>query len=279
MEPFPSRLAWDSLSLKLCCCKFTKSIEHMWQKQPGKSSFRESINAVEDDIQHANNLAASLPRDYCGDCVRMSLSYSPLAPFFLQLMEWMDCSCTDALPNFLGLLHILVYKVYVDDVPTMSSQEKKATLREFYAVIYPLLRQLEGHLVEFEDKDKKKRCSEVCSRKRSEDERKLLEKEFDRDDECGICMEASTKMVLPDCIHSMCIRCFHDWNARSQSCPFCRGSLRRVSSKDLWVLVPNYDVVDALTVVRENVTHFYLYMDSLPALVPDSIAFPYDYMI
>jgi hypothetical protein len=39
------------------------------------------------------------------------LSYSPFAPILLYLIEWMDYSCTDTLPNYLGLLHILIYKV------------------------------------------------------------------------------------------------------------------------------------------------------------------------
>lgn len=55
--------------------------------------------------------AAALPGDYGGNCVQMRLSYSPFAPFILFLVEWMDYSCTDALPSYLGLLHILVYKV------------------------------------------------------------------------------------------------------------------------------------------------------------------------
>lgn len=54
---------------------------------------------------------ASALRDYCGDCVQMRLSYSPFAPIFLFFMEWMDYSCTDAVPSYLGLLHILVTKV------------------------------------------------------------------------------------------------------------------------------------------------------------------------
>ncbi|XP_034677106.1 E3 ubiquitin-protein ligase AIRP2-like [Vitis riparia] len=255
----------------------------MWQKQhPHMSSFRESVKTLEADIQHANNLAAALPRDYggeSGDRVQMRLSYSPFAPFFLFLIEWLDYKCMDTLPSYLGLLHILVYKVYVDGMPTMSSQERKATLREFYAVIYPSLRQLGGQFIELEDTNKRSRCTEVLSRKRVEDRRKVSDKEIDRDDECGICMETCTKMVLPNCGHSMCICCFHDWNVRSQSCPFCRGSLKRVSSRDLWVLTGNIDVVDTVTLAKEDLRCFYLYIDNLPPLMPDTHSLLYDYMI
>lgn len=251
----------------------------MWQKQPSKSSFRESLKALEADIQHANAMAAALPGDCGGNCVQMRLSYSSFAPFILFLVEWMDYSCTDALPSYLGLLHILVYKVYVDGMPSLSSKEKKASLREFYAIIYPSLRQLEGEFIEVEDNHKRSSNTDVLSRKRMEGQRKLSESDFERDEECGICMENSAKMVLPNCGHSLCISCFHDWNVRSQSCPFCRGSLKRMSCTDLWVLISNDDVIDTVALAEENIRHFYLYMDNLPFLVPETQAILFDYMI
>ncbi|CAN0896355.1 E3 ubiquitin-protein ligase AIRP2 [Linum grandiflorum] len=243
----------------------------MWEKQPDRSSsssssFRESLKSLEADIQHANTLAASLPGDYGGDCVQMRLSFSPIAHYLLFLVEWMDYSCTDALPSYLGLLHVLVYKVYIDGVPTMSCKERRASLREFYAILYPSLRQLEGQFVESEHK--RSRAGEVLTRKRAED------------DECGICMETGGKMVLPDCRHSLCMNCFHDWNTRSKSCPFCRGSLKRVRSRDLWVLISNGDIVDAATLAEENLRRFYLYVENLPLVMPEiSHAILFDYMI
>ncbi|PKI77064.1 hypothetical protein CRG98_002567 [Punica granatum] len=196
----------------------------------------------------------------------MKLSYSPLAPLFLFLIEWMDYRCTDSVPNYLGLLYILVNKVYVDGVPTMSSRERKASLREFYAVIYPSLRLLEGQFNEIKE-----------NRAGTEIECPGIEPE--RDEECGICMESNGKMVLPSCGHSMCINCFHDWNVRSQSCPYCRGSLKRVSSMDLWVLTGSSDVVDPVTVAFDSLRRFYLYVESLPTLTHDTPVLLLDYMI
>ncbi|KAL6969331.1 hypothetical protein U1Q18_029048 [Sarracenia purpurea var. burkii] len=169
----------------------------MWQKHPHKSSYRESIKALEADLQHANALAAALPRDCDGDCIQMKISYSPFASFLLFLIEWMDCSCTDSLPTYLGLLHVLVYKVYMDGVPTMSSEERKATLREFYAVLYPSLKQLGGYLTELvEDDNARIRCFDISSRTEMEEKRNSSGKDLERDDECGICMETCTKMEL-----------------------------------------------------------------------------------
>lgn len=237
----------------------------MYQKQSNTNSslFRESIEALEAHIRHANTLAAALPPDDEGDSVQMKLSYSTFAPYLLYLIDWMDYSCTDSLPSYLGLLHILVYKVYVDGIQTMSSQERRATLREFYAVIYPSLKQLDGYLIELKDVDKKK----------------IYCKDVNKEDECGICMETCDKMVLPNCGHSMCIRCFRDWHMRSKSCPFCRGSLKKVNSGDLWVLTSERDSVDVITLAKENLRCFYLYIESLPFVFPDTHFLLYEYLI
>ncbi|XP_009596915.1 E3 ubiquitin-protein ligase AIRP2-like [Nicotiana tomentosiformis] len=252
----------------------------MWQNQTQKSSsFRESIKALEADIQHANTMAAALPRDLDGDCVQMKVSYGFLAPFLLFLIEWMDYSCLDNLATCLGLLHILVYRVYVDGIPTISPQERKATIREFYAIIYPSLKQLEGNLVELmKENDKITQLSHTWNGEGVEEKRQSC-KSIQREEECDICMETGSKVVLPNCGHSMCAVCFHDWYIRSQSCPFCRGSLQRVSSGDLWVLTSDCDVVDSTILGQENLRRFYLYIDKLPLAVPDTNVMLYDYMI
>jgi hypothetical protein len=91
-------------------------------------SYKESLKVLEADIQHANTLASEFPRDYDGACLQMRLSYSPAAHLFLFLVQWTDCSLAGAL----GLLRILIYKVYMDGTSTMSTQERKASLGEFY---------------------------------------------------------------------------------------------------------------------------------------------------
>lgn len=69
-------------------------------------------------------------------------------------------------------------------------------------------------------------------------------------------------------------------NRKSESCPFCRGSLRRVNSEDLWVLTCNDDVVDAETVSKEDLLRFYLYISSLPKDYPDALFLMYyEYLI
>ncbi|ONK71195.1 uncharacterized protein A4U43_C04F5860 [Asparagus officinalis] len=244
------------------------------------SSFRGSLKALEADIHHANNLADSIQRAYGGACLQMRLTYSSLAPFFYFLIQWLDCTCSYNLPSYLGLLQVQICKVYADGSARISTYERSASLREFYAVIYPSLQQLESNLVEKEDWKEGRRFKEIISKKRVEDWRKLSDKDLEREDECGICMEICTKMVLPHCSHAMCINCYHDWNTRSQSCPFCRGSLKRVRSRDLWVLTGTGDVVDNVTLEKENLRRFYGFIDKLPLTVPDSLFFVYyEYLV
>ncbi|EFJ17317.1 hypothetical protein SELMODRAFT_270353 [Selaginella moellendorffii] len=234
-------------------------------------SFKESLKALEADIQHANTLALDYPREYDGVCLQMRLSYSPAAHFFLFLFQWADCSLAGAL----GLLRILIYKVLRDGTTTMSTYERKASLREFYAYIYPSLQQLPAVLSEAENSKQKSICIER-SKKKEEERLALSDIDLEREHECNICMETSEKIVLPGCGHSMCIQCFRDWNLRAKSCPFCRDSLKRVNSRDLWIVTDNSDLQDMVTFTRDNLQRLYMYIDKLPLLVSDSVLAAYD---
>ncbi len=64
--------------------------------------------------------------------------------------------------------------------------------------------------------------------------------------------------------------------SRSQSCPFCRDSLKRVNSGDLWVYMDMRDTVDTATVTRENLRRLLMYIEKLPLIVPDTIFYAYD---
>ncbi|KAK1368654.1 ABA insensitive ring protein [Heracleum sosnowskyi] len=235
-----------------------------------RKSFKDSLKILEADIQHANTLASDFPRDYDGACVQMRMSYSPAAHLFLFLVQWTDCNLAGAL----GLLRILIYKVYVDGTTTMSTHERKASIREFYAVIYPSLVQLERGVTDTEDKKQKAVCMERY--KRRDDQEHRSDVDIEREEECGICMETNCKIVLPNCYHAMCLKCYHEWRSISQSCPFCRDSLKRVNSGDLWVYMDSRDIVDPETLTRDNLRRLFLYIDKLPVIVPDHLFDTYD---
>ncbi|PIA51453.1 hypothetical protein AQUCO_01100353v1 [Aquilegia coerulea] len=248
--------------------------------QIAKSSYKESLKIIESDIQYANTLAAAIPRAKGGAYLQMKLAYDSLAPLYLYLVQWLDCTCTCLLPRYSGLFHVLVYKVYSDGRTKISSNGRKASIREFYAVILPSLEQLQGNLLELDATLEKDRRIERFGRKGVEERKKLSDIDWEREDECGICMEPCAKMVLPNCCHSMCINCYRDWNTRSESCPFCRGSLKRVSSSDLWVLTSTGDFVDSETVTEEDLSRFYLYINNLPRDAPDALFLVYyEYLI
>ena len=92
------------------------------------------------------------------------------------------------------------------------------------AVIFPSLLQLQRGITDVEDKKQKAVCMERY-RKKDEDERSSLSDiDIEREEECGICMEMNSKVVLPNCTHAMCLRCYQDWYARNFS--FCSCFLR-----------------------------------------------------
>ncbi|XP_047149878.1 E3 ubiquitin-protein ligase AIRP2-like isoform X2 [Vigna umbellata] len=231
--------------------------------------YSDSLKLLEADIQQANALAAEITRTKGGTLLQMKLAYNHLAPLFLLLLQWMDFSCTCLLLRYLDLFHIVVSKVHNDGRSNMTPPGRKATIREFYAIILPSLQRLHGSIE-----------SSSYGKKLIEGDAKPIHVDLEREDECGICLEPCTKMVLPNCCHAMCIKCYRKWNKLSESCPFCRGTLRRVNSEDLWVLTCNEDVVDAETVSKEDLLRFNLYINNLPKDHPDALFLMYyEYLI
>ncbi|XP_024970211.1 E3 ubiquitin-protein ligase AIRP2-like isoform X3 [Cynara cardunculus var. scolymus] len=215
-------------------------------------SYRDSLKVLEVDIQFANMLAASIPRDKGGACLRMELGYNDMAYILSFLLQWINFPCSCLLQTCLSFCYVIVHKVLPDGRPKLTSLGRKASIREFYDVILPSLKRLRTNPLELDVSE----------------------------DECGICLEPCTKMVLPNCCHAMCINCYHDWNMRSVSCPFCRGSLKRVNSGDLWVLPCMGDVVDQKTVSKEDKKRFYNFINKLPKDIPDAVFLVYnDYLI
>ncbi|KAE8733437.1 High mobility group B1, putative isoform 1 [Hibiscus syriacus] len=230
-----------------------------------RKSFKDSLKALEADIQFANTLASDYPREYDGACLQMRLSYSPAAHFFLFLVQWTDSHLAGAL----GLLRILMYKAYTDGKTTMSIHERKASIREFYGVIFPSLLQLQRGITDVDERKQKEICASKFKKRDKMNKGKLSEIDFEREEECGICMEMHSKIVLPNCNHSMCMKCYRTWRIKSQSCPFCRDSLKRVDSGDLWIYTSKNDITDLCSISRENMKRLFMYIEKLPLIVPD----------
>ncbi|MFS8026373.1 putative transcription factor C2H2 family [Helianthus anomalus] len=172
-----------------------------------RKSFKDSLKVLEADLQHANTLASDFPREYDGACVQMRMSYSPAAQFFLFFVQWSDCHLAGAL----GLLRILIFQVYDDGTTTMSTHERKASIREFYGIIYPSLMQLQSGVTDSEEKKQKKVCLERYRKREDGDYNHRSDIDIEREEECGICMEMNSKLVLPKCNHAMCSNCYNDW--------------------------------------------------------------------
>ncbi|KMT05075.1 hypothetical protein BVRB_7g172300 isoform B [Beta vulgaris subsp. vulgaris] len=229
-----------------------------------KKSFRESIKALEADIQHANTLASGYRRQRDGACFQMRLSYSPAAHLFLFLVQWTDCYLAGAL----GFLRILIFMTYADGETTMSVYEKKASIRQFYGI------------TELEDRKQKEVCALRYRRKDVfENKYDLIELEKEIEEECGICMEINDKVVLPNCNHSLCFKCYKDWSSRSESCPFCRDCLKGVKPGDLWIYTDERDIVDLSLIMMENVNRLFIYLEKLPLVDPYPGSMSYDWQI
>lgn len=227
-------------------------------------SFKESLKSLEADIQHANTMSLGLPKGKEGACLQMRLGYGPA--FLLCFFSWADCS----LVGSLGLLHILIYKVLKDGTTTMSTHERKASLREFYGYILPSLQGLDGGITEREAVEQKTICIERYKKKCGDEAKYKLQVDLEREQECGICLEIVAKVVLPGCNHSMCIKCYRDWRSLSTSCPFCRVSLKRVSSRDLWIYMDCNDLTDEETLTKDNLRRLFVYVDKLPLVISNS---------
>ncbi|CAN6556485.1 E3 ubiquitin-protein ligase AIRP2-like [Malus sylvestris] len=234
--------------------------------------FRDSLKALQADIQHANTLALDYPREKDGARLQMRLSYCQAANFFLFLVQWTDCHLAGAL----GLLRILIYTTYPDGKTTMSVYERKASIREFYAVIFPSLLQLQRGITDVEERKQKEICTTRYKRRDESERGKLSEIDIEREEECGICMEVNRKVVLPNCSHTLCLKCYRDWHGRSQSCPFCRDSLKRINSGDLWIYTEKCDALDLSSILREDRKRLFMYVEKLPLIVPDPVFLPYD---
>ncbi|CAN0929295.1 E3 ubiquitin-protein ligase AIRP2 [Linum grandiflorum] len=182
-------------------------MEMMYLQLERSSSYQDSLKALEADIHHANTLAAEIPREKGGLHLQMKLMYNQWAPIFLYLLQRIDCSsCICLVPRYLNLFHILVYKVRADGRPRISSYGRKATVKEFYGVILPSLQRLHSSSEVSEPESKSNDARSIVSTS------SVKKMDGDRyEDECGICLEPCTKMVLPSCYHAMCIKCYHNW--------------------------------------------------------------------
>ncbi|KAK8549417.1 hypothetical protein V6N13_027171 [Hibiscus sabdariffa] len=117
----------------------------------------------------------------------MRLSYSPTAHFFHFLVQWTDCHLAGAL----GLLIIIIYKVicngffppkaYADGKTVMSIRERKASIREFYGVIFSSLLQLSRGITDMNERKQKEICAARFKKRDKMSKGKLSEIDLERE--------------------------------------------------------------------------------------------------
>jgi len=77
-------------------------------------------------------------------------------------------------------------------------------------VIFPSLLQLHRGITDVEERKQKQLCATKYMPKDIR-KGKLSEMDIEREEECGICMEMNNKVVLPNCNHTLCIKCYRKW--------------------------------------------------------------------
>jgi hypothetical protein len=107
------------------------------------------------------------------------------------------------------MLH-LVYNLFSLNKDTSSPIHSSPLLFVLTGVIFPSLLQLQRGITDVEDRKQK----EICAKYKKKDEMdkgKISEIDLEREEECGICMEINSRVVLPKCNHAMCLKCYRDW--------------------------------------------------------------------
>ncbi|XBH57830.1 hypothetical protein VPH35_079369 [Triticum aestivum] len=81
------------------------------------------------------------------------------------------------------------------------------------AVIFPSLMQLEHGMSDSDDRRQRAACSERYRRRdESEDNKRPVSKiNAEIEEECRICMELNSRVVLRNCSHDMGIKCYRQW--------------------------------------------------------------------
>ncbi|CAH1446948.1 unnamed protein product [Lactuca virosa] len=155
----------------------------------------------------------------------MRLSCSPAIDLFSFFFPWTDCKIAGAL----GLLRIFIYMTFADGKTTMCIQERRASIKDFYDVLFPSILQLQSGITDLEERKQKEIYSKRYSRKEGFDKGKLSDADVEREIECGICMETNSRVVLPRIAAILvCLKCYRDWHERSRSCPSVGIALKKL---------------------------------------------------
>ncbi|KAK8644493.1 hypothetical protein V6N13_123799 [Hibiscus sabdariffa] len=82
---------------------------------------------------------------------------------------------------------------------TMSIRERKTSIREFYEVIFSSLLQLSRGITDVDDRKQKEICAAKFKKRDEMSKGKLFEINLEGEEECEICMEMHSKIVLSNC--------------------------------------------------------------------------------
>ncbi|KAG5557860.1 hypothetical protein RHGRI_007938 [Rhododendron griersonianum] len=208
------RLDFSIQSLGLFSVQVRASVERereMMYYQFPKFSHQDSLKILDADIQHANSLTLVM-RNFGLLCTLYTVGVFVAA----ELMGFCHSKCKmRCVPSDeIGLQSLGTYPFVFTPMDGLCAQMgnqtfplsrhgRKATIRDFYAVILPSLQRLHGVLVEWDDCNEENSDMEITGKIRPECSKGFSSVDLEREDECGICLEPCTKMVLPNCCHEI----------------------------------------------------------------------------
>jgi len=81
----------------------------------------------------------------------------------------------------------------------------------FSAIIFPALLQLQKGVTDLEERKQKEVNANRYQKKTDFKDRRESKIDIEREQECGVCLEVKAKVVLPNCCHQMCFKCYREW--------------------------------------------------------------------
>jgi hypothetical protein len=88
----------------------------------------------------------------------------------------------------------------------------------FSAIIFPALLQLQKGVTDLEERKQKEVNANRYQKKTDFKDRRESKIDIEREQECGVCLEVKAKVVLPNCCHQMCFKCYREWYIQFFNC-------------------------------------------------------------
>lgn len=120
--------------------------------------------------------------------------------------------------NVLLSCFVLLFRVFMESVLCSLMIIINTYLTCFSAIIFPALLQLQKGVTDLEERKQKEVYANRYQKKTDFKDRRESKIDIEREKECGVCLEVKAKVVLPNCCHQMCFKCYREWYIQFFNC-------------------------------------------------------------